>query len=126
MARPLRSLADREAILAIGLAGAGFLSLEATLPAAGALAVRSKERKLRCPEDISLVSFDDHDWAPLFAPPLTVVSQPTYELGQMAARLLVKLIYHQEFESPAPLPVELVIRESCRMMHEAEPEAPRG
>jgi LacI family transcriptional regulator len=84
------------------------------------------ERKLRCPEDISLVSFDDHDWAPLFAPPLTVVSQPTYELGQMAARLLVKLIYHQEFESPAPLPVELVIRESCRMMHEAEPEAPRG
>jgi hypothetical protein len=41
MARPLRSLADREAILAIGLAGAGFLSLEATLPAAGALAVRS-------------------------------------------------------------------------------------
>jgi len=41
MARRLRPLADREAILALGLAGAGFLSLEATLPAAGALAVRS-------------------------------------------------------------------------------------
>jgi hypothetical protein len=40
MAR-LRPLADREALLALGLAGAGFLSLEATLPAAGALAVRS-------------------------------------------------------------------------------------
>ena len=41
MSRRLRSLADREAILALGLAGAGFLSLEVTLPAAGALAVRS-------------------------------------------------------------------------------------
>lgn len=41
MSRRLRPLADREAILALGLAGAGFLSLEATLPAAGALAVRS-------------------------------------------------------------------------------------
>jgi hypothetical protein len=37
----LRPLADREAILALGLAGVGFLSLEATLPAAGALAIRS-------------------------------------------------------------------------------------
>ena len=41
MARRLRPLADREAILALGLAGAGFFSLEATLPAAGAIAVRS-------------------------------------------------------------------------------------
>ena len=37
---------------------------------------------LRCPEDISLICFDDHDWAPLFSPPLTVVSQPTYRLGR--------------------------------------------
>jgi len=73
-----------------------------------------KERKLRCPEDVSLVSFDDHDWAPLFAPPLTVVRQPTYQLGQTVAKLLMKLINHQEFENPSPLPVELIIRESCR------------
>jgi LacI family transcriptional regulator len=73
-----------------------------------------RQRKLRCPEDISLVSFDDHDWAPLFSPPLTAVRQPTYQLGQRAARLLMKLINHQEVETPVPLPVELIIRESCR------------
>ncbi len=72
-----------------------------------------RERKLRCPDDISLVSFDDHDWAPLFEPPLTVVRQPTYQLGQTAAKLLLKLINHQEVEYPTPLPVELVVRESC-------------
>jgi hypothetical protein len=41
VARTLRPIADREALLALGLAGAGFLSLEATLPAAGLLAFRS-------------------------------------------------------------------------------------
>ena len=41
MARPLRPLADREALLALGLAGLGFVSFEATLPAAGILGVRA-------------------------------------------------------------------------------------
>jgi LacI family transcriptional regulator len=73
-----------------------------------------KERKLRCPDDISLVSFDDHDWAPLFSPALTVVRQPTYELGQTAAKLLMQLINHQDIQTPSPLPVELIVRESCQ------------
>jgi len=75
-----------------------------------------KERGLSCPGDISLISFDDHDWATLFAPPLTVVRQPTYQLGQMAARLLIKLMDHQDFEIPSPVSVELIIRESCRRL----------
>jgi hypothetical protein len=41
MARELRPLADRQAILALGLAGLGFVSMEATLPAAGVLGVRA-------------------------------------------------------------------------------------
>ncbi len=68
---------------------------------------------LRCPEDISLISFDDHDWAPLFSPPLTVVRQPTYQLGQAAAHLLMRMIQGEPVEAPLPLQVELVARESC-------------
>ncbi len=68
---------------------------------------------LRCPEDISLVSFDDHDWAPLFCPPLTIVRQPTYELGQVAARLLMQMINGKPVEFPSLFQVELVIRASC-------------
>jgi LacI family transcriptional regulator len=79
-----------------------------------------RERKLRCPDDISLVSFDDHDWAPLFSPPLTVVRQPTYELGQIAADLLMKLVNKKEIQTPEPLPVELIIRNSCRPVGENE------
>ncbi len=80
-----------------------------------------RQRGLRCPEDISLISFDDHDWAPIFVPPLTVVRQPTYELGQAAAILLLKMLNHEEFALPQPLPVEFIIRESCRQL---QPEYP--
>jgi LacI family transcriptional regulator len=80
-----------------------------------------KERKLRCPEDISLVSFDDHDWAPLFSPSITVVRQPTYGLGQTAASLLMQLIEGEEIEAPSPLPVELIIRESCQSLKTTAP-----
>jgi LacI family transcriptional regulator len=73
-----------------------------------------KERKLRCPDDISIISFDDHDWAPLFDPPITVVRQPTYHLGQTAAWLLMQMIKGVKVEYPSPLPVEFKIRESCR------------
>jgi len=73
-----------------------------------------KECGLHCPEDISLVSFDDPDWAPIFSPPLTVVCQPTYQLGQTAASLLMKLIQGEAIDAPAPFPAQLIIRESCQ------------
>lgn len=66
-----------------------------------------------CPDDISLVSFDDHDWAPLFTPPLTIVRQPPYELGQAAAHLLMQMINGEPVPAPPPAAVELVIRGSC-------------
>ncbi len=72
-----------------------------------------RECGLRCPEEISLISFDDHDWAPLFSPPLTVVRQPTYQLGQAAAQLLMQMINGEPVEVPPPLQVELVARASC-------------
>lgn len=72
-----------------------------------------KEVGLRCPDDVSLVSFDDQDWAPLFSPPLTVVRQPTYRLGQTAAKVLMQLINKQAVAEIPPMPVELIIRESC-------------
>ncbi len=72
-----------------------------------------KECGLRCPEDISLISFDDFDWAALFSPALTVMRQPTYQLGSMAAHLLMQMINGEAIEVPAPLPVELIVRSSC-------------
>lgn len=43
----------------------------------------------RCPEDVSLIGFDDHEWATLVRPTLTVVAQPTEEIGVTAAEALL-------------------------------------
>jgi LacI family transcriptional regulator len=75
-----------------------------------------RECGLQCPEDVSLIAFDDQEWAPLFSPPLTVIRQPTYRLGQTAAQLLMQLINGQEIEIPAHLPIQLITRDSCRYL----------
>jgi LacI family transcriptional regulator len=69
---------------------------------------------LRCPEDIALVGFDDFVWASVMHPHLTVISQPTYEIGSTAARLLFERLEHQQREPrEVRLPTQLIIRESC-------------
>ncbi len=47
---------------------------------------------LRVPEDVSVVAFDDAAWTTVLRPPLTVVAQPVYELGALAARRLIARI----------------------------------
>jgi len=76
------------------------------------LAVR--ELGLRVPDDVSVVSFDDMEWAPLANPPLTALAQPTYEMGATAARMLLNKIEKKATGSPSKLFMEpeLVVRES--------------
>jgi DNA-binding LacI/PurR family transcriptional regulator len=50
------------------------------------------DRKLSIPQDLSLACFDDPDWASLIIPRLMVVEQPTYEMGQAAADLILQRI----------------------------------
>lgn len=69
---------------------------------------------LRCPEDIAIACFDDFTWAPVMRPRLTVVNQPTYEIGQQAADLLFKRLQDRK-RAPREirLPTQLIVRESC-------------
>ncbi|GFP21639.1 LacI family transcriptional regulator [Candidatus Hakubella thermalkaliphila] len=74
-----------------------------------------RERGLRIPQDVALVGFDDFEWAPFVDPPITVVSQPTYELGSTAATMLIQRLESEEPLEPQVkvLPVKLVVRQSC-------------
>jgi LacI family transcriptional regulator len=46
--------------------------------------------RLRLPDDVSLVGFDDVPWMAMVDPAITVVAQPTVELGRRAAQLLLR------------------------------------
>ena len=62
-----------------------------SLLGAGALqAIR--ERNLTIPDDIALVTFDETTWASLVQPPITLIAQPTYEIGKTAIELLLQRI----------------------------------
>ncbi|MBS2539500.1 LacI family DNA-binding transcriptional regulator [Catenulispora sp. NF23] len=49
------------------------------------------ERGLTAPADLLLAGFDEMSWAG-FAPPLTLVEQPTYEIGRLATQMLLRRI----------------------------------
>ena len=68
---------------------------------------------LRCPEDIALACFDDFTWASVMRPHLTVVDQPTYDIGQQAAHLLFERLQNRE-RAPQEIRLQthLIIRES--------------
>lgn len=74
-----------------------------------------KERKINIPKDIALLGFTNLSVAGLLAPPLTVVSQPAFEMGHTAADLLLDLIEKKQRALPfqtIKLPTQLIIRES--------------
>jgi len=72
-----------------------------------------REHKLRVPEDISVVGFDDIQAAAFQNPSLTTIRQPLRSMGATAAKILLRRIRAQGSD-PDTVPVipELVIRES--------------
>ncbi|MCX7818409.1 MAG: LacI family transcriptional regulator [Kiritimatiellae bacterium] len=82
--------------------------------AAGALQVL-KSRGVKVPEQVSLLAFDDHPYAPLLEPPLSVIAQPVAEIGRRAARLLLDRIAGRAGATAAGgcrLPTRLIVRRS--------------
>ena len=78
-------------------------------------AVRAiRSRGLQVPADVSVVGFDDFEWADCFEPRLTLVAQPCEEIGKRAASLLIERIANP---GGAPqsvrLDARLIIRDSC-------------
>ncbi len=74
-----------------------------------------RRANLRCPDDVSVVGFDDFQIASSVWPPLTTVRTPTREIGRMAAEKLIGLgadgEEHPREAAPATSPV-LVVRDS--------------
>lgn len=73
----------------------------------------ARRRKLRVPDDLSVVGFDDLEYSQWTTPPLTTVRQPLHEMGITATRMLLQLMSGRAPRSTrVELPTELIVRES--------------
>lgn len=55
-----------------------------------------READLRFPEDVALAGFDDMPWTRVVTPGITVMAQPTYDIGRSAIELLLARIAQPE------------------------------
>lgn len=72
-----------------------------------------KDAKLRIPEDISVMGFDDIELAKISSPPLSTIRVYKEEMGSIAVRILLQIITN-EIDKPVTtmVPTKLISRES--------------
>jgi LacI family transcriptional regulator len=71
---------------------------------------------VKVPDQVALIGFDDFEIADLLDPAITVVSQPSSDMGRRGAQLLFSRITRKHERRAAEqvvLPVELIVRDSC-------------
>jgi LacI family transcriptional regulator len=104
-ARAMRSLLETGAEVTAVLAGNDLIALGCYDTLA--------ERDARCPDDISVVGFNDMPYADKLNPPLTTVRIPHYAIGAEAAELLLdRLRDPGRHARSVLLPLTLVVRGS--------------
>lgn len=98
-----RRLLDRPEITAIiPLTGQGTLSLLDVM----------RDRTIRCPDDISIVAFDEQPWSALLSPPLSTIEQPIAQMAHAAVDCLHRLLGGEGAGPALRFPVRLISRAS--------------
>jgi LacI family transcriptional regulator len=104
-ARALRELLDADVSFTAVLAGNDLLAL-------GCYDVL-EERGLRCPDDLSVMGFNDMPFIDKLRPPLTSVRVPHYEVGAEAARMLIETVQDPtRHPRSVLLPLTMKVRQS--------------
>ena len=72
--------------------------------------------KIRVPEDISIIGFDNIPFSDCTYPPLTTIAQPTYMMGQKAVEILLKVIDKKKIKKSVELETRLIERDSVKKL----------
>lgn len=74
-----------------------------------------RENKLKIPEDISIIGFNDLKLSQYSIPPLTTIKIDTKLIAQETVNSLIKLLEgKRDYHKKVFLPIELIERESCQ------------
>ncbi len=71
-----------------------------------------KAMNVAVPEEVGIVGFDDFDWMDMLSPPITTIKQQAYQMGYVAAELLLRKLGGMDSNEVIVLDTSLVIRQS--------------
>lgn len=71
------------------------------------------QRRVRVPDDVALIGFDDVEQARFATPPLSTVRQPLFEQGHEAVRMALQQLTTGRQEEHLELPTRFIGRRSC-------------
>jgi len=57
-----------------------------------------KEKNIRIPEDISLLTFDDHPYLDYLSTPLSCIAQPVRDISKIAAKFILSLLNNKKLD----------------------------
>jgi len=83
--------------------------------------------RMPCPQRVSVLGFDDSDWAVNFSPGLTAVAQPSHQRGKKAVELLLNKLRGEkgglgtDHDKIVTLKAELRVRNSTAPAYAAAP-----
>lgn len=81
--------------------------------AAGAMA-ECRDANIKVPDEVSIVGYDDINYAYYLHPKLTTVRYPVEEMGRMAAKWVLKNVYNKPMEISNTFSPHLIVRNSTR------------
>lgn len=78
---------------------------------------RASASRRRVPDDVSVIGFNNIDYASAIAPELTTIAQPIAKIGATVIKVLLAQI-HDPASPPESIVLEpsLIERESCRVV----------
>lgn len=77
------------------------------------------ELKLKCPDDIGVIGFNGLAISSHYAPALTTLSVPMFEIGRIALQRLMQLILKEDnITCSITVPTEIIIRDSIKIKGE--------
>lgn len=73
-----------------------------------------QDHKKVIPKDVAVIGFDDYEWAKITTPSLTMIKQPSFELGVKAAEAILRRIEEPDADYiEMRLQTEIIQRKSC-------------
>ena len=74
-----------------------------------------QKKNFHIPENFSVIGFNDIELASFIYPALTTIRQPMLEMGELAVKMLLRIIEEGEFnQRKIMLRSKLIVRESCK------------